>query len=101
MKITTRRIIIIFGNTYKALPPETGWPLTNMPSIRTTHRSVLMTGSFEAWVTAVKFESISPIVKIPPSVVPVAWERESWKVMKVERDVLAWKTCLKKGVKAG
>jgi hypothetical protein len=62
-----------------------------IPSINTTHRFELTTGSFGAEVTFWKLVSASPMVKIPPLVVPVVWERESWKVMTLGSEGLASK----------
>lgn len=45
-------------------------------------------GSFGAFRMELKFESVSPSVKTPPSVKLVASERDSWNVMNVEREGL-------------
>ena len=43
-----------------------------MPSSKTTHLSSLTTLNFDAFSTALKLLGTSPIVKTPPSVLPVA-----------------------------
>ena len=58
------------------LSPEKFWPLTTIPSISTTQRLWLTTSRFGWLVTEESVLFTSPIVYVPPSVEPVANERE-------------------------
>lgn len=82
--------------THKALWPVTFLPFTTIPSINTVHRSFRTTSSCALFDTAVKFDAISPTVKIPPSVAPVDTERDNWKEMNSFNDGSASNTFCKK-----
>ena len=60
-----------------------------IPSMSTTHRSDSTTVNFGLFVICVKLESTSPIEKMPPSVKPVAKERDKENVMNCEMDELS------------
>lgn len=71
----------------------TGWPFTFKLSMSKNHAAGVSAGSFGAFRIELKFESVSPSVKTPPSVKLVVSERDSWNVMNVEREGLVANTC--------
>lgn len=75
--------------TYNDDPPVKFFPLTTIPSMNTTHRSDSTTLNFGLFDTCVKLESTSPMEKTPPSVKPVAKERDKEKVMNCEMEELS------------